>query len=146
MTERDSTGCFVRRFIWSVCFLMYSHLETRTKQKEVSGPHKTFQNTTILSKTDVFFISQSSHSDTWKCLARCRLCVCVCVGWLWFTTPCVTLHYCASTIRSRPGLLSLYRTVTKHWASRRETRSRLHPRNYTLAATTTITASVFFCL
>lgn len=127
---------------------MYSHLETRAKQKEVSGPHKTFQNTRTFFQNSLFFISQTSHTDTWKCLACCRLsgfvCVCVCVGSLWFTTPCVTLHYFASTILSRPCLLSLYRTATKHWTSRRETRSRLHPRNYTLLATTTITASVCF--
>ncbi len=146
MMELESTGRFMHHVIWSVCFLMYSHLETRTKQKGVSGPQKLSKTLQFFPKQHFFHFTKLTHRYMKVSRTLPSLWVCVCVGLLWFTTPCVTLHYFASTIRSRPGLLSLYRPVTKHWESRRETWSRLHPRNYTLPATTTITASVFFCL
>lgn len=61
---------------------MYSHLETRTKQKEVSGPHKTFQNTRTFSKT-AFFSFHKPHTQIHESVSLVAvsqgLYVCVCV-------------------------------------------------------------------
>lgn len=92
---------FYALFIWFVCFLIYSHLETRTKQKEDSGPQKTFQNTTIISKTAFFFFlfffhftkfthwyMKVSHTplSLWVCV-----CVLACCGLPLLVLHCITL-------------------------------------------------------